>query len=338
MAEHSPALPTDRLRDGFLRSINYMRISVTDRCNLRCIYCMPPEGVPWIPHTDILTFEEIERVVRATARVGMRKIRITGGEPLIRRDLVQLVARLSAIPGIEDVSLTTNAILMPQYAEDLAAAGLKRINVSLDTLKPERFARISRSDSLDKVLAGIEAAERAGLAPVKINAVILRGVNDDEVLDLARLTVGRPWHVRYIEAMPLAGNLRVEEQGFISADEIMAMLGELGELEAVPGPDGNGPARYYRLPAARGTIGVISPMSHFYCDTCNRVRLTADGRLRLCLFDDAEIDIRTPLRAGASTDEILRIFREGIGAKPERHHLAVGQSNCNLRALSQIGG
>ena len=333
-----PLVPETGLRDGFQRAINYMRISVTDRCNLRCIYCMPPEGVPWIPHNEILTFEEIERIVRATAMVGMRKLRITGGEPLVRKDVVHLVERLAAIPGIQDIAMTTNAILMPHLAEPLARAGLKRINVSLDTLRPERFLRISRFDSLDKVLEGIDAAERAGLEPIKINAVVLRGVNDDEVLDLAKLTIQRPWHVRYIEAMPLDGNLPVEEEGFISADEIMERLMELGGLEECSGPNGNGPARYYRIPGAMGTVGVISPMSHFYCESCNRVRLTADGRLRLCLFDDNEVDLRSPLRDGASTEEIAEIFRRAILTKPERHHLVVGQSNCNLRALSQIGG
>lgn len=315
-----------------------MRISVTDRCNLRCIYCMPPEGVPWIPHGDILSFEEIERIVRATATVGMRKIRITGGEPLVRRNVVQLVARLASIPGIEDIAMTTNALLMSQFAEPLAKAGLQRINVSLDTLKPERFARIARFDCLDEVLAGIEAAERAGLAPIKINAVVLRGVNDDEVVDLARLTVERPWHVRFIEAMPLDGNLPLEAEGFIPMDEIMAALKPLGRLESCQGPGGNGPARYFQIPGARGTVGVISPMSHFYCDSCNRVRLSADGRLRLCLFDDQEIDLRTPLRQGATPEEIVALFRKAIVAKPERHHLQVGHSNCSLRALSQIGG
>ncbi len=326
------------LQDGFQRSINYMRISVTDRCNLRCVYCMPPEGVPWIPHGEILTFEEIERIVRATSLVGMRRIRITGGEPMVRRDLVQLIATLAAIPGIEDVSMTTNALLMSQYAEPLALAGLKRINVSLDTLRPERFSRITRGGSLHQVMAGIEAAERAGLAPIKINAVVLRGINDDELADLARLTVHRPWHVRFIEAMPLDGNLPVEEQGFMSAEEIMERVSGVGELEACGGPGGNGPARYYRVPGSPGTIGVISPMSHFYCESCNRVRLTADGRLRLCLFDDQEIDLRAPLRAGASAEEIAALFRQAILTKPDRHHLAVGRSSCSLRALSQIGG
>ncbi len=330
--------PEPRLQDGFRRAINYMRISVTDRCNLRCVYCMPPEGVPWIPHSDVLTFEEIERIVRATATVGMRKIRITGGEPLVRRDLVELVARLAAIPGIEDVSMTTNAVLMSQFAEPLARAGLQRINVSLDTLRPDRFASITRSERFHQVMEGIEAAERAGLSPIKLNAVILRGVNDDEVLGLARLTVDRPWHVRFIEAMPLEGNLPVEGKGFVSADEILEKLRELGELQPTPGPSGNGPARYLRIPGARGTLGVISPMSHYYCESCNRVRLTADGRLRLCLFADQEIDLRTPLRNGASPEEIVALFRHAIVTKPERHHLAVGQSSCSLRALSQIGG
>jgi cyclic pyranopterin phosphate synthase len=315
-----------------------MRISITDRCNLRCIYCMPPEGVDWMPHEEVLTYEEIERIVRATAMVGMRKLRITGGEPLVRRDVVDLVGRLAAVPGIQDIAMTTNAVLMPRFADALVRAGLQRINVSLDTLQPDRFLKISRSNALDKVLAGIDAAERAGLSPIKINAVVLRGVNDDEVVDLARLTLERPWHVRYIEAMPLDGNLSVEQEGFISADEIMERLKALGTLEESPGPNGNGPARYFRIPGARGTIGVISPMSHYYCESCNRVRLTADGRLRLCLFDDLEIDLRTPLRAGATPEDIAEIFRKAIATKPERHHLQVGQSNCNLRALSQIGG
>ena len=327
-----------KLQDSFRRSINYMRISVTDRCNLRCIYCMPPEGVSWIPHENILTFEEIERIVRATATVGMRKIRITGGEPLVRRGVVQLVARIASIPGIKDVAMTTNALLMPQFAEPLARAGLQRINVSLDTLKPERFARITRFNCLDKVLAGIEAAERVGLSPIKINAVILRGVNDDEVVDLARLSVDRPWHVRFIEAMPLGGNLPVEKDGYISAGEIMEALTALGKPEACEGPGGNGPARYFKIPGARGTVGVISPMSHFYCESCNRVRLSAVGRLRVCLFDDEEVDLRTPLRQGATAEAIVEIFRKAIATKPQRHNLEVGRSNCSLRALSQIGG
>lgn len=330
--------PQPQLQDGFHRTISYMRISITDRCNLRCVYCMPPEGVDWIPHRDVLTYEEIERIVRATATVGLRKIRITGGEPLVRKNSVELVARLTAVPGIEDVAMTTNALLMPQYAEPLARAGLQRINVSLDTLKRERFARITRGGRLDQAMEGILAAERAGLAPIKINAVVLRGVNDDEVADLARLTLDHPWHVRFIEAMPLDGNLPVEEKGFISADEILGRLTVLGELASCAGPNGNGPARYYQIPGAKGTIGVISPMSHFYCSSCNRVRLSADGKLRLCLFSDQEVDLRTPLRQGADTAEIVDIFRKAIATKPERHNLVVGQSNCNLRALSQIGG
>jgi GTP 3',8-cyclase len=330
--------PERQLHDGFKRTINYMRISVTDRCNLRCVYCMPAEGMPWIAHQDILTFEEIERIVVATAAAGMKKIRITGGEPLVRRGVVDLIGRLSAVPGIDDVSMTTNAMLMPQFAEPLVKAGLKRINVSLDTLRPDRFAHIARADGLEQVLKGIEAAERAGLAPIKINAVVLRGVNDDEIVDLARLTLDRPWHVRFIEAMPLGGNLSVEEQGFVSADEILERLGEQEKLEESAGPNGNGPARYYRISGARGTVGVISPMSHFFCGSCNRVRLSAEGKLRLCLFSDQETDLRAPLRSGATTEEIVGIFQRAIHTKPERHHLVVGQSNCSLRALSQIGG
>jgi GTP 3',8-cyclase len=327
-----------RLQDSFRRTISYMRISVTDRCNLRCVYCMPPEGVPWMPHSDILTFEEVERVVRATATVGLRKIRITGGEPLVRNDLVKLISRLAAIPGIDDIAMTTNAILMSRFAESLAEAGLRRINVSLDTLRPDRFARITRGGSLDSVLRGIEAAERAGLTPIKINAVVLRGTNDDEVADLARLSLERAWHVRFIEAMPLEGNLPVEEDGFISADEIVDALKVIGDLAPYEGPAGNGPAQYFRFPGAAGSVGVISPMTHYFCESCNRVRLTADGRLRLCLFANEEIDLRAPLRRGASQEEIVGIFQRAILGKPERHHLSVGQSNCTVKALSEIGG
>jgi GTP 3',8-cyclase len=326
------------LQDSFRRAISYMRISITDRCNLRCVYCMPPEGMPWMPHSEILTFEEIERVVRATATVGLRKIRITGGEPLVRSDVVKLVSRLAAVPGIDDIAMTTNAVLMTKLAAPLAQAGLKRINVSLDTLRPDRFAAITRGGSLEQVLRGIEAAERAGLSPIKINAVVLRGTNDDEVADLARLSLERAWHVRFIEAMPLDGNLPVEGDGFISADEILDSLKELGPLESYEGPRGNGPAQYFRLPGAAGSLGVISPMTHYFCESCNRVRLTADGRLRLCLFAREEIDLRTPLRQGATEEEIVGIFQRAILSKPQRHNLSVGQSNCTVKALSEIGG
>lgn len=328
-----------RLVDAFQRTINYMRISVTDRCNLRCLYCMPEEGLPWIPRNEVLTYEEIATIVQAIAPLGLKRIRITGGEPLVRKDLPVLVRMLASVPGIEDIALSTNGILLAENAKPLAEAGLSRVNISLDTLNRKRFIDISRRDRLDSVFRGIEAAEKAGLRPIKINAVVMRGFNDDELVSLARFTMEREWHVRFIEVMPVHENLELEPQVFISADEILKRLSEeLGALEHCSGPSGNGPAHHFRLPGARGTIGLISPLSNHFCSSCNRVRLTADGRLRLCLFGDVETDLRTPLRRGASKEEIATIFRNAIKTKPERHNLQVGEASCSLRALSQIGG
>lgn len=327
-----------RLNDAFNRTVNYMRISVTDRCNMRCLYCMPEEGVPWIPHGNILSYEEITRIVSATAGLGMRRLRITGGEPLVRRDLSELVAMLAAVPGIEDLALSTNAVLLAEHAGALAAAGLKRVNVSLDSLNPEHFTRIARRDYLWRALAGIAAAEEVGLTPIKINCVAMRGYNDDELAAMAGLSIERAYHVRFIEIMPLHSNAGWQADWFMPAAEILDRVRVLGELEPCTGPNGNGPARYWRLRGARGTVGVISPMTHTYCESCNRVRLTADGQLRLCLFGDQQIDLRTPVRQGATAAELGAIFREAIMGKPERHHLGLGQTCSNLHALSQIGG
>lgn len=326
------------LNDAFNRTVNYMRISVTDRCNMRCLYCMPEEGVPWIPHADILSYEEIARIVSATAALGMRRLRITGGEPLVRRDLSHLIAMLAAVPGIEDLALSTNAVLLAGHAETLAAAGLRRVNVSLDSLNPEQFARIARRDYLKRALAGIAAAQAAGLTPIKINCVAMRGYNDDELAAMAALTVAHEYHVRFIEIMPLHGNAEWQADWFMPTAEILDRVRVLGELEPCVGPNGNGPARYWRLPGARGTVGVISPMTHTYCESCNRVRLTADGQLRLCLFGDHQIDLRTPLRRGATVEDIADLFRNAVLRKPERHHLGLGQTCGSLHALSQIGG
>lgn len=325
--------------DPFHRTINYMRISVTDRCNLRCLYCMPEEGLPWIPKEEILTYEETTRIVQAIAPLGLKRIRITGGEPLVRKDLPLLVKMLSSVTGIEDVSLSTNGILLAENARALAEAGLHRVNVSLDTLDKEKFIKIARRDRLDSVLKGIEAAEEAGLKPIKINTVVIRGFNEDEMASLARLTLEREWHVRFIEVMPVQENLILESRTYMAASEILERItAELGNLEPCSGPSGNGPALYFRLPGAKGTIGTISPLSNYFCSSCNRVRLTADGRLRLCLFGDVDADLRTPLRQGASKREIAAIFRNAIRTKPERHNLQIGEASCSLRALSQIGG
>jgi cyclic pyranopterin phosphate synthase len=332
----SPTQP--RLTDAFLRPITYLRISVTDRCNLRCVYCMPEAGLPWIHKNEILSYEEIARIVRAAAQIGVRSIRLTGGEPLIRQDLERLVAMIAATPGIDDIALSTNGMLLAEQAQTLRDAGLTRVNVSLDTLRADRFATIARRPGLERVLAGIDAAFAAGLGPVKVNCVVMRGQNDDEVGAFAELTRDRAVAVRFIEVMPVEENVAGHRSEYVSATEILERIGAIAELRPVDGPPGNGPARYYAFAGAPGSIGVISPLSHDYCDTCNRVRLSADGRLKLCLFGDHFIDLRTPVRSGASDDDLIAIFRGSMYVKPERHHLDIGQTASAMRALSEIGG
>jgi cyclic pyranopterin phosphate synthase len=327
--------------DAYNRPISYLRISVTDRCNLRCIYCMPPNGVPSRAHEEILRYEEIETVVRAATELGISKVRLTGGEPLVRLGIVDLVRMLAHIPGVDDLSMTTNGILLSRYAADLAEAGLQRLNVSLDTLRPERFRRITRLGQLKDVLAGMEAAWQAGLEPVKVNTVVIRGMNDDEVVDLARKTIEAEWNVRFIEWMPVGNDIMVESkwhEQIVTGQEIRQRIEtELGVLEPAQVSAGGGPARYYRLPDAKGTLGFITPISEHFCYQCNRLRLTADGRLRPCLLSDYEIDLRTPLRQGASLTEIRELLIHSIRAKPERHHLDESASPRE-RAMSEIGG
>jgi cyclic pyranopterin phosphate synthase len=328
----------DPLVDAFRRPITYLRVSVTDRCNLRCVYCMPEAGLPWIAKPDILTFEEITAIVRAAASIGVRSIRLTGGEPLIRRDLDRLVAMIAAVPGIDDIALSTNALLLEQQAPALAAAGLRRVNISLDTLHDDRFTAIARRPGLDRVLAGIDAALAHGLTPVKINCVVMRGANDDEIESFAVLTRERAVHIRFIEVMPVHENLGMQRDAWVSSDEVLTRMNALGELRPVPNPHGNGPARTFAYDGAPGTVGVISPLAHDYCATCNRVRLSADGRLKLCLFGDNFIDLRTPLRTGRGEPEIVEILRASMHVKPERHFLDLGETASAMRAFSEIGG
>ena len=340
--------------DAYNRPISYLRISVTDRCNLRCVYCMPPEGVPWRSHDDILRYEEIEMVAQAAAGLGVSKIRLTGGEPLVRLGIVDLVHKLARIPGIDDLAMTTNGVLLSRYAADLARAGLRRVNVSLDTLRPERFRRITRLGRLEDVLAGMEAAREAGLEPIKINTVVIRGMNDDEVVDLARRTTAAGWNVRFIELMPIGislmpvGNSVLADgdwwERVVTAQEIRQRIeAALGKLEPAKvradgdTPVGNGPARYYRLPGAQGTLGFITPISEHFCYQCNRLRLTADGQLRPCLLSDQEIDLRTPLRQGADVAQIRALLVRGIEHKPWEHRLDEWQ-RPEKRAMSEIGG
>ncbi len=326
------------MRDQFGRRIQYLRVSVTDKCNLRCTYCMPVEGLDWIPKPQVLTYEEIAAIVRQMAALGLERVRLTGGEPLVRRDLPHLVSMLAEIPGIEDISLSTNAVLLPRHGQALRDAGVGRVNISLDTLRRDRFEELARRPLrfFDEALAGIEAAESIGFDPIKINCVVLRGLNDDELLDFAAITRERPWHVRFIELMPVGRNLHLSDH-FVSADEILDRVASIETLEPVSGPMGNGPARYYRFPNARGTVGVITPLSHNYCERCNRMRLTADGRLRTCLFGDHEVDLKTPLR---ETGRIDAAVREALAEKPKRHYLQLGNisGSGGLAALSEVGG
>ena len=342
--------------DAHGRRIDYLRISLTDRCNLRCVYCMPPEGVAWKPHDEILTFEEIERFVAIAAAQGIGKVRLTGGEPLVRNGVVDLVRHLHQIPGLDSIALTTNGVLLPQYAGQLREAGLSRVNISLDSLDPEIYARITRCGSLDDALAGLDAAFEYGFDPVKLNVVVARSLHQD-LLGFAKLTLDRPLHVRFIEFMPV-GNAEessgcrseagtVDTEGWTRADtfpsdELIAWLteeaaaaglGVLAKVAKAEAPGGWGPASYFRLPGAPGTIGVISPLSHHFCAECNRLRLTAEGRLRPCLFSDNELDVRTALRQGTD-DDVRELVLSALADKPAGHDMRMGTS----RGMSQIGG
>ena len=321
--------------DQFGRRIEYLRISVTDRCNFRCAYCMPLEGLPWLPREDILSYEEITEVVRQLAPLGVSRLRITGGEPTIRPQLSTLIAMLRAVPGIEDIALSTNGVKLPEMADELKAAGLDRVNMSADSLKPERIREIARRSLKFSPLDAASAAERAGLEPVKINMVVMRGINDDEIEDFARLTIDHPLHVRFIELMPVGEMANLTFEHVVPSDELLARLSKLGALAADAGPArGNGPAASSRLGGAPGSVGVITPMSHTYCGDCNRVRLTADGRLRTCLYGEEEVSFRDALRAGAP---LAPVYAAALASKPKEHAL-LQMKVGGLRALSQGGG
>ena len=335
------------LLDQFGRRIEYLRVSVTDRCNFRCVYCMPLAGLPWLPRESILSDDEIVAVVEQLAPMGLRRIRLTGGEPTLRADLPELIARLRAVPGIEDLSLSTNGTRLIEQAPALRAAGLDRVNVSVDSLRPERVASIARRGRRFDPIAAIAAAEAAGLAPIKLNVVLIRGRNDDEIEALAALAIDRPWHVRFIELMPV-GELAEREVAdgrdphalVVPSDEVLERIAALGAsvrrpLEPGGGPArGNGPAAYHRFHAGAGSVGVITPMSHTYCGTCNRVRLTADGRLRTCLYGEHEVSLREALRAGAP---LAPLVHAAMADKPREHALLALRVG-GLRALSQVGG
>ncbi|MFN5153163.1 MAG: GTP 3',8-cyclase MoaA [Gemmatimonadota bacterium] len=323
------------LRDQHGRSIEYLRISVTDRCNFRCVYCMPERGLDWLPKAEILSYEEIVALVAQLAPLGLRRLRITGGEPTIRPGLTTLIRQLKAIEGIEDIALSTNGVKLPQMGAELRAAGLDRVNLSVDSLRPDRIAAIARRDlGFDPVVA-IEAALAAGLDPVKVNMVVMRGVNDDEVIDVARLTIDRAVHVRFIELMPVGEMAHLTDEHIVPSAEVLARVATLGALPGAEGPArGHGPAVYHRIAGAAGTVGVITPMTHTYCGSCNRVRLTADGRLRTCLYGDHEVNLRDPLRRG---EPLAPLFRQALAEKP-LEHLLLQRRVGGLQALSQVGG
>jgi cyclic pyranopterin phosphate synthase len=323
--------------DRYGRKIHYLRISLTDHCNLRCLYCMPEEMV-FRPSADLMQDDEILTLVRLFVSLGFDKIRLTGGEPTIRAHVVELVRQIAATPGVDTLTMTTNGVLLPRMALPLAQAGLQRVNISLDTLDPDKFQTLTRWGSLEDVWSGIHAAEDAGLTPVKVNAVVVRGYNEPDMVDLARLTMQHPWQVRFIEMMPFGGNDDFQMSQLVTATEMHTRIESLfGSLEPVNGGDLDGEARVFRLPGASGDIGFISSVSAPFCYSCTRARLTPDGHLRLCLLREGEVDLLTPLRSGASMVDLRRLILDGLWQKPWGHALAQGVIPHN-REMSEIGG
>lgn len=324
------------LVDGHGRVVEYLRLSVTDRCNLRCRYCMPAEGLPLAPKSDVLSFEEIAFAVRVGAEEGIRRIRVTGGEPLLRRGLSTLIRFLKDTPGIEEVSLTTNGLLLHKYAADLVDAGLDRVNISLDSLRPDRFERLARAAMLDETWRGIDAAVGAGLTPIKINTVVVAGFNDDEVDDWLALVRTRPLHVRFLEVMPIGEGLSMRRLGgFHDLTKTRERLQKEFGIEPAESATGRGPARYWREPGAAGTVGFITPLSNKYCDTCSRFRLTATGKLRPCLAFDVESDLSAAIRA-RDEDAVRAGFRQAAADKPAGHNWEHGQ--VTRTGMSELGG
>ncbi len=329
----SPARPEGRV-------IDYLRLSVTDRCNLRCVYCMPAKGISLFPQEEILRYPELlDILAQVIGPLGIRGIRITGGEPLVRGGVEELVAGLSRLAGLTDLSMTTNGLLLPEYAALLKQAGLGRVNVSLDTLKPERYRSICRGGSLERVFAGIEAAEQAGLTPLKVNVVVIPGLNDDELEEMAALTLDHPWHVRFIEFMPVGNHGLYRSAHYLPTLEIVRRLMKTYRMEPVEKPHGLGPARYWKIEGSRGSVGFISALSEHFCFTCNRIRMTADGWVRVCLLNDSlGVDIKRPYRSGARGEALVDLFLRAISLKPSKHGLSNGSDTRFVKTMCQIGG
>ncbi len=328
---------TSGISDTYNRHINYLRISVTDRCNLKCIYCRPGGKIPKLAHDDILRYEEILKIVRILVKLGLVKIRITGGEPLVRKGLFGFLKKITAMPGIQDVSLTTNAVLLANHVEDIYNSGIRRLNISLDSLHREKFRAITGFDLFDRVWAGIQAAHAAGFHPIKINVVALRGINDDEIKDFAELTYNYPFHVRFIEQMPI-GTPALDASRPILSDEIKSLLSSIGDLVPVNNDVLDGPAKRFTFNGSMGEVGIISPISHHFCETCNRLRMTSNGLLRPCLLSDYNEDLKTPLRSGCSDDHLVDIILRTIKNKPFKHALLSKKLAPISTQMSSIGG
>ncbi|OGO34398.1 MAG: cyclic pyranopterin phosphate synthase MoaA [Chloroflexi bacterium RBG_16_57_11] len=323
--------------DRFGRDIHYLRISLTDHCNLRCVYCMP-EDMTFRPNAELMQDDEVLLLVRLFANLGFDKFRLTGGEPTVRLHIVDLVRQMAQVPGVRSLSMTTNGVLLSRLAHPLAQAGLQRVNISLDTLDPEKFRRLTRWGALGDVWQGVQAAQEAGLTPIKINAVVVRGYNESDVVDLARLTLEYNWQVRFIEMMPFAGATELQLRQVVTAEEIQTRIEtELGPLQQANNGELDGEARVFHLEGAQGEVGFISSVTVPFCAACTRARLTADGRLRLCLLREGEVDLLTPLRQGASLEELRQTILDGVWYKPWGHGLAEGVIPLN-RVMSEIGG
>ena len=331
-------MPREPLFDGHGRRISDLRVSVTDRCNFRCQYCMPAEGLPWLDRDEILRFEEIERVVRVLAEMGVTDLRLTGGEPLVRRDFPRLVEMLARIDGLEDISLTTNAYLLERDADALVEAGITRVNVSIDSLQRDRFFQVTRRDSLPRVLRGLEAiARHPEVRPIKVNAVALRGFTEEEAVPFAEFARSTSYQVRFIEFMPLDGDHAWSRDQVLTGDEIRAIIDRVHPLEEVP-REPHATARVFRFRDGRGEIGFINPVSEPFCADCNRIRLTADGKLRTCLFSLHETNLRAPLRGTTSDDELETILRDAVWRKELKHHVGEPGFRQPPRTMSAIGG
>jgi len=323
--------------DSFNRRIDYLRISITDKCNLKCVYCGSSKGLKHFNNAEIMTDEEIVRFVRIAQKHGLRKVRITGGEPLLRKNITGLISHIKEI-GINNLSLTTNGTMLAELAGDLKKAGLDRVNISLDTMDAEKYRKITKGGDINRVWEAIGEAERVGLSPVKINIVPIRGINDDEILSFASLAIEKDYHIRFIEFMPVASGGMWRREKCVTSDEIKELISSLGGLQSFK-YKGEGPSRNYRIKGAVGVIGIISPITDHFCSSCNRLRLTSNGNIKPCLFSRREVDIKTPMRNGADDDEIERLFLHSVSIKPERHKLNENIASADhIRKMSRIGG